>query len=168
MLGGSPVGGPAPIVLRLGGPATRLTDSGFGSFSPDGATVVYASPGGGLCYVTPDGSFRETLAFDPAEPMDGPPAWSPDGSVIAFMDFVEDSPVYGHHAYGMSLIEADGTNLEQLEVRFGGIQQGGGGLEWSPDETKLALAAEGRRRGVRPDPRDGCGLETDRANHKGW
>jgi hypothetical protein len=137
--GTSPAYGDGPYpsyVLNTDGSLVQL-DGGVGSYSPDGKTIVYANPGLGLCRASTDGTSSALVVFDRSEPMDGPPAWSPDGSVIAFMDFVEDSPVYGHHAYGMSFIDADGTNLRQLVLLFG-IETGGGGLNWSPDGKSLA------------------------------
>ena len=125
-----------PVVLRSDGTATLVSDDGLGSFSPDGKTVVYLAPGGGLCYVNADGTSPRLLAFDMAEPLDGGPAWSPDGSVIAYMDFVEDSPVHGHHAYGLSFINVDGSDLHQLAYHFE-FETGGGGLAWSPDGSRL-------------------------------
>jgi WD40-like Beta Propeller Repeat len=141
LLGESPEFGTALLaagVLSSDGSIVRLTDWGTGSFAPDGKTIVYSVPGGGLCRASADGSSSELLAFDMAEPLDGPPAWSPDGSVIAFMDFVENSPVYGHHAYGVSFINPDGSNFMQLEVHFG-VPEGGGGLNWSSNGKSLAF-----------------------------
>lgn len=47
-------------------------------------------------------------------------AWSPDGSQIAFIDFTEDSPLYGHHAYGLSFVNPDGTDLREEVVHLPG------------------------------------------------
>jgi hypothetical protein len=136
---GRPAGFPASTILGSDRSAIQLTGWGLGSFSPDGNTVVYSVPGGGLCLVGSDGSARQALAFDWAEPLDGGPAWSPDGSLIAWLDFVEDSPVYGHHAFGLSFIKPDGSGLRQLALRLPGEGDGTAGLTWSPDGAKLAF-----------------------------
>jgi hypothetical protein len=136
---GSPASFPASIVLGSDRSAIQLTGWGLGSFSPDGNTVVYSVPGSGLCLVGSDGSARQALAFDMAEPLDGGPAWSPNGSLIAWLDFVEDSPVYGHHAFGLSFIKPDGSGLRQLALRLPGEGDGTAGLTWSPDGAKLAF-----------------------------
>jgi WD40-like Beta Propeller Repeat len=135
---GSRFGDRSPIVLGSDGSGTRVSKGGIGAFSPDGSMVVFAVPGGGLCYASPDGNYREFLAFDMSEPFDEFPAWSPDGSEIAFLDFVEDSPRYGHHAYGLSFINVDGSDLRQLAVALPG-EEGHGGLSWSPDGTRLVF-----------------------------
>jgi hypothetical protein len=85
---GSQFGQPAPIVLDSDGSARRLTDWGWGAFSPDGSTVVYSVPGGGLCLVGSDGSAPQVLAFDMGEQLDRSPACSPDVSLVAWLDFV--------------------------------------------------------------------------------
>ncbi len=136
---GSPEGLPSVLVLESKGSAIRLANWGSGSFSRDGKTVVYSVPGGGLCLAGSDGSAPQLLAFDLAEPLDGGPAWSPDGSLIAWLDFVEDSPVYGHHAFGLSFIRPDGSGLRQLALRLPGEGDGTAGLTWSPDGAKLAF-----------------------------
>ena len=141
---GSPVGQPAPIVLDSDGSARRLTDWGWGAFSSDGNTVVYSVPGGGLCLIGSDGSAPQLLAFDMAEPLDSGPAWSPDGSLIAWLDFVEDSPAYGHHAFGLSFIKPDGSGLRQLALRLSGEGDQAVGLSWSPDGTRLAYSDLGQ------------------------
>ncbi|HET9756012.1 MAG TPA: hypothetical protein VFP66_05895, partial [Candidatus Limnocylindrales bacterium] len=60
-----------PVVLTSDGQARMLTDSGLGSFAPDGKTVVYETFGTGLCYVQADGTGYELLTFDLGEPLDG-------------------------------------------------------------------------------------------------
>ena len=145
----------ATIVLNSDGSAIRLTDWALGSFSPDGNTVVYSVPGGGLCLVGSDGSGRQLLAFDAGEPLDGAPAWSPDGSVIAWLDFIETSPTYGPHAFGLSFIRPDGSDLRQLVLRLPGLGDETAGIAWSPDGARLAFSTLGEIHVVNSD---GSGL----------
>jgi Tol biopolymer transport system component len=165
---GSPVGQPAPIVLDSDGSAIRLTDWGWGAFSPDGSTVVYSVPGGGLCLVGSDGSAPQLLAFDLAEPLDGGPAWSPDGSLIAWLDFVEDSPAYGHHAFGLSFIKPDGSGLRQLVLRLPGEGDLAAGLAWSPDGARLAYSVAGQIHIVNGDGTEPRQITKDEGQWPTW
>ena len=138
LVGPSADGFDQAVVFDRDGGVTRVADWGEPAFSPDGNTIVYAVPGGGLCLVNADGSSPRLLAFDMSEPFNESPAWSPDGLTIAWLDFVEDHPIYGHHASGLSFIDPDGGNLRQLAVALPG-KAGDGGLVWSPDGSRLAF-----------------------------
>jgi len=135
------------FVLNSDGSRTRLTDDrGFGteatwgSFSPDGTKVVYACCGSqpGPYIVDADGG-RPRLLGEPrpdGEPLPEWAAWSPDGSRIAFADFWEDHPTYGHHAYTLSFLDPDtGDTLGDV------IDLAAAGLAWSPDGSQLAFWA---------------------------
>jgi Tol biopolymer transport system component len=165
---GSQFGQPAPIVLDSDGSARRLTDWGWGAFSPDGNTVVYSVPGGGLCLVASDGSAPQLLAFDLAEPLDGSPAWSPDGSLIAWLDFIEDSPAYGHHAFGLSFIKPDGSGLRPLVLRLKGLGDLSAGLAWSPDGARLAYSVLGQIHVVNGDGAGQRQITTDGGLWPSW
>jgi Tol biopolymer transport system component len=72
---------------------------------------VSGRDGNGEIYVmNPDGTGVTRLTNDPAN--DSQPAWSPDGSRIAFISNRGGSPLSGH--YEIYVMNADGTNVTQL------------------------------------------------------
>jgi hypothetical protein len=158
-VGTAPTGAPLELfVLDQDGTHTQITHGGrrdasgtWGSFSPDGTQVAYACCGSsrGPYVVDADGGNARRLG-EPCERTDvqgrsvevcGEPlsewaAWSPDGTQIAWIDFVEDSDTYGHHAWTLSFVRPDGTGLRTEVVHLPG---GAGGLVWSPDGTQLGF-----------------------------
>jgi Tol biopolymer transport system component len=132
----APLGSPVPAgPFGAVNPNACSTDAC--SYSPDGKMVAYAMPGRGL-YVAPSaGGAARVLDDDRGEDLREAVAWSPDGSRIAYLDFVEDSPVYGHHAYGLSFVNPDGSGLRKLVVPLRTAEAGG--LVWSPDGSRLAF-----------------------------
>jgi len=79
---------------------------------------------------------RNDLGQPVGEPLPEWAAWSPDGSRIAFADFWEDHPTYGHHAYTLSFLDPDtGDTLGDV------IDLAAAGLAWSPDGSQLAFWA---------------------------
>lgn len=129
------------VVVNADGSSTRLGGHAtWGSFSPDGTKVVYACCGSqrGPYIVDADGG-QPRLLGEPrpgAEPLSEWAAWSPDGSRIAFVDFWEDHPTYGHHASTLSFLDPDtGDTLGDV------INVAAAGLAWSPDSSQLAFWA---------------------------
>jgi Tol biopolymer transport system component len=123
----------------------------WGSFSPDGTEIAFARNGSsrGPYIVASEGGKRYPLGHRCprmkiggrrveacGEPMFEAAAWSPDGSRIAWVDFVEDSAKFGHHATVLSFVNPDGTGLREEVARLPG---GGGNLVWSPDGSQLAF-----------------------------
>ena len=112
----------------------------WGSFSPDGTEVTYASTGGSRdpYIIDADGGKPRPLGrlpYDEERPPEAA-AWSPDGSSIAWFDFVERSATYGHHASVLSFVNPDGTALREEVAPLPG---GGRSLVWSPDGSRLAF-----------------------------
>ncbi len=149
-IGTAETGSPLDLfVLDADGSRTRLTTDGsgtWGSFSPDGSMVAYA-----CCGSAPGPYVIDASGGDPrslgapcdlcGEPLPESAAWSPDGSRIAFIDFSEDSPIYGHHAYGLSFVNPDGTGLRK---ELAHLPAEAGGLVWSPDGSRLAFWMTGK------------------------
>jgi Tol biopolymer transport system component len=149
---------PGLFVLQADGSRTTLrpeTNSAFrrdpptwGSFSPDGTEVAYAGSGRsrGPYIIDADGGKPRPLGRcqNPVlggrlcgEPAAEAAAWSPDGSRIAWYDFVEDSAKYGHHAGVLSFVNPDGTGLREEVARLTG--EAAYSLVWSPDGSRLAF-----------------------------
>jgi WD40-like Beta Propeller Repeat len=138
------------FVLEADGSRTRLADGisppagVWGSFSPDGSMVAYACCGSapGPYVVDVHGGEPRSLLGEACrppgcgEPLPEWAAWSPISSEIAYLDFWEDHPKFGHHALVLSFVNADGTGLREGVLDLPGEA---GGLVWSPDGSRLAF-----------------------------
>jgi Tol biopolymer transport system component len=125
---------------REGPPASGAT---WGSFSPDGSEIAFARNGHyrGPYIIDADGGIPRSIGecVDRCgEPIRESAAWSPDGSRIAWTDFVEDSPLYGHHASTLSFVNADGSGVQTEVVELPGGETKWS-LVWSPDGSQLAF-----------------------------
>jgi len=152
-------------VMRTDGSEKPLTSdgrSGEGSFSPDGTKVVFAGGDAGLYVVDVNGSARRLIARSYMAWWLGSPAWSPDGSRIAYTVYQEGGP--DGFTFQIWTVNPDGTNQRRL-VDLG--QCGGGdcsgGLAWSPDGSMLAFHSmrdnlSGRHWGIYVVHADGSGL----------
>jgi Tol biopolymer transport system component len=107
-----------------------------------GNGVIAFSRGGpeaGLYVVTPEATELRRLT---TEPSNTDPAWSPDGSTIAFVrGFIGERD-------GIYVIGADGVH--ERRITDGGSLVDGSDLgpAWSPDGTRIAFAREGREKGA--------------------
>lgn len=102
---------------------------GGGGPPPAPVELVYAKPGSSgwdLWVAAPDGSDEQLLLAGVGDGQMAP-AWSPDGSRIAFNGTVNGEGLY--------LVDADGTNLTKIHA--GSARS----PDWSPDGTHLAFAA---------------------------
>jgi sugar lactone lactonase YvrE len=125
-------------VLNPDGTWNRLRhENGYitgGSFTPDGAGVVYAvRHSGSAIYVADLDSGTSRLVTDAVE-IPYEPAFSPDGSQIAYFDGS------GDHSNSLHVMNADGSDVRELtEPDYGHIDE----LAWSPDGSRLAFSLEG-------------------------
>ena len=70
----------------------------------------------------------------------GPPAWSPDGEVIAFLHFEEDKSEPPWGIKRLHTIRPDGTGLRRLMETPFGPESGDAALSWSPDGSKILFS----------------------------
>ena len=128
-------------VMNADASRTRLTRDGGstgGSFSPDGKEVVLARANEGLYVVDATGGTPRLIAKSHLSWWLESPAWSPDGSRIAYMVYLEGDPQLSYEIWTVKPDGADPRLLVKLED-CGGIEGCSGGLAWSPDGSMLAF-----------------------------
>src|SRR5215469_4064432 len=115
--------------------------------SPDGRRVVYAVTRAdveaerdrvALHLLDVETGARRQLTAGTGS--DGSPAWSPDGTLIAFVSDRAGAPQ-------VFVISPDGGEARQVTELEHGVS---GGADWSPDGARIAFSAPGR--GERRDP----------------
>jgi Tol biopolymer transport system component len=74
------------------------------------------------------------------------PAWSPDGSVIAFV--ITDAPSYYNQLWTMAPDGSDLTFVADLGCCVGGGVANDPSPEWSPDGTRIAVTVESSYVGI--------------------
>jgi Tol biopolymer transport system component len=90
---------------------------------------------GDIAVVDPDGTGLTTLTSGPAD--DISPAWSPDGSKIAFASNRDDPNLADFNdIYGIYVMNADGTGLTRVSYD---VNMRRTDPTWSPDGTKIAF-----------------------------
>jgi Tol biopolymer transport system component len=127
-------------VMNADASQTQLTSDGLsaeGSFSPDGTKVVFSRQDDGLYVINAKGGTPRLIAKSYMAWWLGSPAWSPDGSRIAYTVYEEGGPE--GLAEQIWTVKPDGTGPHPL-VDLGECGPScAGGLAWSPDGSTLAF-----------------------------
>ena len=118
------------IMEADGGNQQRLTttieDEGYPSFSTDGRRIAYGAEGG-ILTINDNGAWPMVLLSGRAGYV---PAWSPDGTKIAFTSWEEDlGEIY--------VMDADGANITRLTDNLAYD----GHPAWSPDGAEIAFTS---------------------------
>ncbi len=150
-------------VVNADGSQTRLTSDGLsseGSFSSTGTKVVFVRQDDGLYVVGTTGGTPRRIAKSYGAWWLESPAWSPDGSRVAYMVYLEGGPE--GLTYQIWTVKPDGTDLRPL-VDLGYCERGGcsAGLAWSPDGSMLAFHS------ARGNPHPATAIYTVRADGSG-
>lgn len=150
VISGSPAGlqGNEPVNLYIGSDQFSITLSPGIFATPTPTPTVTPTPGSGprLVYaggvldigittLNADGSGKKKI-YTPPVGIVGAPAWSPDGSRIAFA-----SPDSENRHVGIAVINADGSNYHLLQSPDEFFLDGN--PAWSPDGSKIAFTAGG-------------------------
>jgi WD40-like Beta Propeller Repeat len=137
-------------VLHADGSETLLNRDpmmfGGATISPDGTRVAFAAWGDdlGLWVVDVDKGRPVRLPTPRAEGIVADPAFSPDGTQIAYVDS-------GNHENHVWVMDADGSNAHEILANEPSLAEGVGSLQWSPGGDRIAM------QGRAPDP-DGTNM----------
>jgi Tol biopolymer transport system component len=96
------------------------------AFPGENGKIAYAC--GGICTINPDGTGQTTLIT-----YGGEPAWSPDGSKIAFTVLTPDQ--HGRIFGGIYVMNADGSGFTSLTTSADNRYPA-----WSPDGSKIVFS----------------------------
>lgn len=134
------------LMNKDGSNDVRLSDGSAPSWSPDGARIVHAG-GAGIAIMNSDGTGLQTIvrsdfndkAYKPYDMGVGYPAWSPDGTTIAFMHMGDGDMLPGQ----VYLVSTNGSNLRSLTGSGSGRMYSESFPAWSPDGAMIVFWSYG-------------------------
>ncbi len=116
-------------------------------------TRVTREHGSDIYLVRPDGTGLKRLTHTDSPATEGP-AWSPDGSKVAFLTVSGDAP-----DRTVWVVNADGSGQRQVDPTGYGRAGSVNGVDWSPDGTRMVLTMDdGRHTGLAVMNADGSGF----------
>jgi Tol biopolymer transport system component len=132
------------VVFVRDGRSMRLTYGAGAStpaWSPGGSSIAFATAGGAIALVSPEGKLLRRFGSGAAEP-----AWSPDGSRLAFI-----ARVGGRASQEIRVARRDGSGARPLARGYRALRRSGkdASFSWSPDGRWIALQRLGPRRSSR-------------------
>ena len=119
-------------------PPGTISYNAFAAWSPDRQKIAFNSTRDGdydIYVMAADGSDVQRLTRHRG--LDGSPAWSPDGTRIAFVrdtDPPATGPMYPPRSLSIYVMDSDGSNVQRL-TEF----TTGGAISWSPDGARIAF-----------------------------
>ena len=137
-------GGTIHVIDSDGSNERQVGPGAFPAWSPNGTRIVFVgSSGGGIFAINADGSkLTRLIRSDFANPgaRDGVawPEWSPDGQIT----FVRTPAYDSYEPWAIYVMNADGSDPEDLNV----LRTVGGSFaevhSWSPDGSRIALGVD--------------------------
>lgn len=124
-------------------PATSPSPSSMARSVANGL-IAFSGKNGVIWTVQSDGHALHELSGTPAFVVAYAPAFSPDGTTIAFEGYPKAGEVGGGANYDVYTMRADGTNIQNLTTSSSDVasRSSQNAPQWSPDGTRLLYSGE--------------------------